>query len=104
MTKMIHKLHLSIQRLISVKSSIKNIYELIKQCQRIYENIIQTDKTKRIVNRIDQQKQRRFARFFDVNNSSSTVFASAFASAMFFEKFFEKQVTLWGNGMCVRED
>ena len=61
MTKMIHKLHLNIQRLISIKFSIKNIYKLSKQCQRMYESDIQIDKSERNVNKIDQQKQRQIA-------------------------------------------
>lgn len=38
MAKIIHKLRLSIQRLISVEVSAKNIYELSKQYQHIYES------------------------------------------------------------------
>ena len=61
MTEMIHKLHNRIQRSIAIAPEAKNIYELAHQCQRIYEGMLQSDRTKRFANRIDQQKQRRAA-------------------------------------------
>ena len=75
MTKMIHKLHSKLQRLIMIKNQVANIYNLTKQCQRIYERNLQTNKTKRMTNRINQQKQRRFATFFDVVVSFVIIFA-----------------------------
>ena len=75
MTEMIHKLHSKLQRLIMIENQIANIYDLTKQCQRIYERNLQTNKTKRMTNRINQQKQRRFATFFDVVVSFVIIFA-----------------------------
>ena len=46
MIKMIHKLYSKFQRLIMIENQIANIYNLTKQCQRIYERNIQIDKTK----------------------------------------------------------
>ena len=83
MTKMIHKLHSKLQRLIVIKNSITNIYDLTKQCQRIYERKFQVDKTKRVTNWINQQRQRRFATSFDVVASSVIIFALF----SFFRKF-----------------
>ena len=53
MIEMIYKLHFTFQRLIVIESFAKSVYELTKQCQRIYENDFQIDKTKRVVNRIN---------------------------------------------------
>ena len=53
MIKMIYKFHSIFQRLVVVEHQIENVYELTKQCQRIYEKDIQIDKSKRIVNRIN---------------------------------------------------
>ena len=61
MTEMIHKLHSKLQRLIVVENQATSIYDLAKQCQRIYEGGLQADKTERVANRIDQQRQRRLA-------------------------------------------
>ena len=85
MIEMIHKFHSTFQRLIVVESQVENVYELTKQCQRIYEKNIQVDKSKRIVNRIDLQKQRKI-KTFDVVVSFFTIFASAF----FFDRLFSK--------------
>ena len=89
MTKMIHKLHSKLQRLIMIEHQIANIYNLTKQCQRIYEKDLQIDKTKRVTNRINQQKQRQFATFFDVVVSSVMTFAffSFFRKSLFESKF-----------------
>ena len=92
MTEMIHKLHSKLQRLIVIKNQITNIYDLTKQCQRIYEKNLQTNKTKRMTNRINQQKQRRLATFFDVAVSS----VMSFAFFSFFSKsFFESKSRLF---------
>ena len=84
MTEMIHKLHSKLQRLIVIENQVTNIYDLTKQCQRIYERNLQTNKTKRMTNRINQQKQRRFATFFDVAVSSVMTFACFSFSRKFF--------------------
>ena len=63
MTEMIHKLHPTLQRLVVVGPPAKSVYELAKQCQRIYEGGLQADKTERVANRIDMQKQRRTRTF-----------------------------------------
>ena len=79
MIEIIHKFHSIFQRLIVVESQVENVYELTKQCQRIYKKDIQVDKSERIVNRIDMQKQRR-TRTFDVVAFSApapTIFASS---------------------------
>ena len=85
---MIHKFHSTFQRLIVVESQIENVYELTKQCQRIYEKNIQVDKSKRIVNKINMQKQRRI-RTFDVVAFSIFAFA-VIASAFFFDSLFSR--------------
>ena len=91
MIEMIHKLHSIFQRLIVVESQVENVYELTKQCQRIYERDIQVDKLKRIVNKINMQKQRRI-RIFDV--VAFFVFAlTTFASIFFSTNSFRKQIT-----------
>ena len=80
--EMIHKFHSIFQRLIAVEFQIENVYELTKQCQRIYERNIQVDKSKRIVNKINMQNQRRI-RTFDV--VAFFAFAlTTFASVFFF--------------------
>ena len=56
---MIHQLHNRIQRFIAITFKIKNIYELTHKCERIDKSMIQLNKTKRVVNKINQQKQRR---------------------------------------------
>ena len=76
MIKIIHKLHNQIQRFIAIAFEIKNIYELTYQCQRIYKNMIQSNRTKRVVNKINQQKQRRVA-ISDVT----------FSNVIYFQKF-----------------
>ena len=67
-----------------IKNQVTNIYNLTKQCQRTYERNLQVDKTKRVTNRINQQRQRRFATFFDVAAS----FVMIFAFLSFFRKSF----------------
>ena len=90
MTKMTHKLHFNIQRLISIEFSIKNIYELTEQCQRIYESEIQINKSKRIVNKINQQKQHQIA-FLNV-----VIFLKTFVSITFSRKIlFESKSRLF---------
>ena len=84
MTEMIHKLHSKLQRLIVIENQVANIYDLTKQCQRIYERNLQIDKTKRITNQINQQRQKRFATSFDVAVS----FIMIFAFFSFFRKSF----------------
>ena len=88
MTKMIHKLHSKLQRLIVIKNQITNIYDLTKQCQRIYERNLQANKTKRVTNRINQQRQKRLTTFFDVAVSSvmSFAFFSFFSKSLFESK------------------
>ena len=88
MTEMIHKLHSKLQRLIVIENQVFSIYDLTKQCQRIYERDLQANKTKRVTNRIDQQKQRRLATFFDVAASSALNFAlfSFFSKSLFESK------------------
>ena len=88
MTKMIHKLHSKLQRLIMIKNQVANIYNLTKQCQRIYERNLQTNKTKRMTNRINQQRQRRLTTSFDVVASSVMNFAffSFFSKSLFESK------------------
>ena len=85
---MIHKFHSIFQSLIVVEHQIENVYELTKQCQRIYKKNIQVDKSKRIVNRINMQKQRRI-RTFDVVAFFAFAFTT-FASAFFFRQTFLK--------------
>ena len=84
MTEMIHKLHSKLQRLIMIENQVTNIYDLTKQCQRIYERNLQANKTKQVTNRINQQRQRRLATSFDVAAS----FVMSFAFFSFFQKFF----------------
>ena len=92
MTEMIHKLHSKLQRLIMIENQVTNIYDLTKQCQRIYERNLQTNKTKRMTNRINQQRQKRLATFFDVAAS----FALNFALFSFFSKsLFESKSRLF---------
>ena len=98
MIEMIHKFHLTFQRLIVVELSVENVYELTKQCQRIYERNIQIDKSKRIVNRINMQRQRRI-RTLNVVVFSFTVFSLAIiVSALFFRQiFFESKSRLFDS-------
>ena len=84
MTEMIHKLHSKLQRLIMIENQIANIYDLTKRCQRIYERDLQANKTKRITNRINQQRQKRLTTFFDV----AVLFVMSLALFSFFSKFF----------------
>ena len=56
MIEIIYKFHSTFQRLIAVEFQVENVYELTKQCQRIYKKNIQVDKSKRILNRINMQK------------------------------------------------
>ena len=88
MTEMIHKLHSKLQRLIVIENQVTNIYDLTKQCQRIYERNLQANKTKRMTNRINQQRQRRLATSFDVAASSALSFAlfSFFSKSLFESK------------------
>ena len=92
MTEMIHKFHSKLQRLIVIENQVANIYDLTKQCQRIYEKNLQANKTKRVTNRINQQRQRRLTTFFDVAVS----FVMNFAFFSFFSKsFFESKSRLF---------
>ena len=91
MTKMIHKFHSKFQRLIMIKNQVTNIYDLTKQCQRIYEKNLQIDKTKRIANRINQQKQKRLTTFFD----DVVLFVMIFALSVFRKSFFESKLRLF---------
>ena len=84
MTKMIHKLHSKLQRLIVIENQVANIYDLIKQCQRIYERNLQANKTKRMTNRINQQRQKRLTTSFDV--------AVSFVMSLAFFSFFSKSL------------
>ena len=84
MTKMTRKLHFIIERLILIQFSVKNIYESAKQFERIYKNEIQVDKSKRIVNKIDQQKQRRKT-FSNVVTFSKTFVSITFSRKILFE-------------------
>ena len=88
MTKMIHKLNSKLQRLIVIENQVTSIYDLTKQCQRIYERNLQIDKTKRVANRINQQKQKRLVTFFDDVASSAMIFALfVFRKSLFESKF-----------------
>ena len=93
---MIHKLHFIFQRLIVVEFFAKSVYNLTKQCQRIYENDFQIDKTKRIVNKINMQKQRKIRTF---NVVVFFAFAlTVIASALFFRQFlFESKSRLFNS-------
>ena len=83
MTEMIHKLHPTLQRLVVVGPPAKSVYDLAKQCQRIYEGGLQADKTERIANRIDMQKQRRTRTFGAFASSSTALAPAAIAPAPF---------------------
>ena len=94
MTKMIHKLHSTFQRLIVVEFSTKSVYNLTKQCQRIYKSDFQVDKIKRIVNKINMQKQQRIRTFDVVVFFFSSFSRSLFLRQLFFSTiFFQKQIT-----------
>ena len=93
MIEMIHKFHSIFQRLIVVESQVENVYELTKQCQRIYEKNIQVDKLKRIVNRINLQKQRKM-KTFDAFVSFFTIFVSV---SFFRQIFFENKSRLFDS-------
>ena len=93
MIEIIHKFHLTFQLLIVVEFQIENVYELTKQCQRIYEKNLQVDKSKRIVNKINMQKQRRI-RTFDVVVFCFTAFAFTIIASIFFSTdSFREQIT-----------
>ena len=85
-TKMIHKFYSKLQRLIIIENQVTNIYNLTKQCQRIYEKNLQIDKTKRVTNRKNQRKKRWLVTFFDV----AALFVIIFAFFRFFESLFSK--------------
>ena len=93
MIEMIHKFHSTFQRLIVVESQIENVYDLTKQCQRIYERDIQIDKSERIVNRIKSQKQRRI-RVIEISIFAFVIFASVF---FFRQILFESKLRLFNS-------
>ena len=95
MIEMIHKFHSIFQRLIVVEFQIENVYDLTKQCQRIYEKNIQIDKSERIVNKIKSQKQRRI-RVIEIFAFAFIVFASTF---FFRQTFFESKSRLFHSSL-----
>ena len=74
---------------------IKNIYKLTNQCQRIYKSMIQLNKIERVVNEINQQKQRRIV-----------ILNVIFPNVIFFRtfsyhfRFYEKKISKT-NHVCL---
>ena len=65
------------------------------QCQRIYESMVRSNKTKRVVNRINQQKQHRVA-ISNVIFSNVIFFSKIFVSVSFSRKtVFESKSRLF---------
>ena len=89
MTKTIHKLHNRIQRSIVIVFEIKNIYGLTHQCWRIYKKIIQSNKIKRVVKKINRQKKRRFAISYIIF-SNVFFYSKIFVSVSFSRKILSK--------------